>query len=89
MSSLNVKTMSMLFAAIAAAATVLTIAMPFAFADSLGKRMKAVANAAMDKSTDDALRFELMTLRQHLRSRDMSEGLAAFREKRPPNFVGE
>lgn len=41
--SLNVKTMSMLFAAIAAAATVLTIAMPFAFADSLGKRMKAVA----------------------------------------------
>jgi len=41
--SLNVKTMSMLFAAIAAAATVLTIAMPYAFADSLGKRMKAVA----------------------------------------------
>ena len=43
MSSLNVKTLSMLFAAIAAAATVLTIAMPYAFADSLGKRMKAVA----------------------------------------------
>ena len=42
-SVLNVKSLSMLFAAIAAAATVLTIAMPFAFADSLGKRMKAVA----------------------------------------------
>ena len=42
-SSLNVKTMAIVFAAIAAAATVLTIAMPYAFADSLGKRMKAVA----------------------------------------------
>jgi tight adherence protein C len=42
-SSLNAKTMTMLFAAIAAAATILTIAMPYAFADSLGKRMKAVA----------------------------------------------
>jgi tight adherence protein C len=43
MDSLNVKSLAMLFAAIAAAATVLTVAMPFAFADSLGKRMKAVA----------------------------------------------
>ncbi len=41
--SLNVKTMAMVFAAIAAAATVLTVAMPFVFADQLGKRMKAVA----------------------------------------------
>jgi tight adherence protein C len=37
------KTLTMLFAAIAAAATVLTLAMPLVFADSLGKRMKAVA----------------------------------------------
>ena len=42
-SSLNVKTMTMVFAAIAATATVLTLAMPLVFADSLGKRMKAVA----------------------------------------------
>jgi len=42
-SSLNTKTLTMLFAAIAAAATILTIAMPYAFADALGKRMKAVA----------------------------------------------
>src|SRR5882672_12602054 len=41
--SLNVKTMAMLSAAIAAVATVLTIAMPLVFVDSLGKRMKAVA----------------------------------------------
>jgi|SRR6185437_4360449 tight adherence protein C len=41
--SLNVKLVTMLCAAIAAIATVLTIAMPVAFGDSLGKRMKAVA----------------------------------------------
>ena len=41
--SLNVKTMTMVFAALAAAATVLTLAMPLVFTDPLGKRMKAVA----------------------------------------------
>jgi tight adherence protein C len=41
--SLNTQTMTMVLAAIAAAATVLTFAMPYVFADSLGKRMKAVA----------------------------------------------
>jgi tight adherence protein C len=42
-SILNTKSMTMVFAAVAAAATVLTLAMPYAFADPLGKRMKAVA----------------------------------------------
>ena|ERR1700688_121671 len=41
--ALNPKTMTMVLAAIAAVATVLTFAMPLVFADSLGKRMKAVA----------------------------------------------
>ena len=41
--SLNVKTMAMVSAAIAAIATVLTFTMPMLLADSLGKRMKAVA----------------------------------------------
>ena len=41
--SLNTKTLTMVFAAIAAVATVLTLAMPLVFADPLGKRMKAVA----------------------------------------------
>jgi tight adherence protein C len=41
--AINPKTLTMVFAAIAAAATVLTLAMPLAFADQLGKRMKAVA----------------------------------------------
>ncbi len=42
-SLVNVKTMTMLFAAVAAAATVLTLAMPLVFADPLNKRMRAVA----------------------------------------------
>ena len=41
--SVNVKTLTMVFAALAAAGTVLTLAMPFVFADPLGKRMRAVA----------------------------------------------
>ena len=41
--SFNVQTVTMVFAAIAAVATVLTLAMPLLVADSLSKRMKAVA----------------------------------------------
>ncbi|HKA78355.1 MAG TPA: type II secretion system F family protein, partial [Pseudolabrys sp.] len=41
--ALNVQTVTMVLAAVAAAATVLTLAMPFVFADPLDKRMRAVA----------------------------------------------
>jgi tight adherence protein C len=41
--SINTKTLAMVFAAIAAVATVLTFAMPLVLADSLDKRMKSVA----------------------------------------------
>jgi tight adherence protein C len=41
--AINTKTLAMVFAAVAATATVLTLAMPMLFADALGKRMKAVA----------------------------------------------
>ena len=41
--ALNTQTLMMVFAAVAATATVLTFAMPIVFADPLGKRMKAVA----------------------------------------------
>src|SRR6185437_601299 len=41
--SINVQTLTIVFAALAAAATVLTLAMPLVFADPLDKRMKAVA----------------------------------------------
>ncbi|MBV9557322.1 MAG: type II secretion system F family protein, partial [Pseudolabrys sp.] len=40
---LDPRAMTMIFAAIAAGATVLTLAMPFLSSDTLGKRMKAVA----------------------------------------------
>jgi tight adherence protein C len=41
--AINTKTLAMVFAAVAAAATVLTLAMPLVSPDTLGKRMKAVA----------------------------------------------
>src|SRR6202165_2329254 len=41
--AINTKTATMVLAAVAAVATVLTFAMPLVFADPLGKRMKAVA----------------------------------------------
>ena len=41
--AINPRTLTMLFAAVSAAATILTLSMPFVFVDPLGKRMKAVA----------------------------------------------
>jgi len=52
------------------------------------RQMKTVANASMEMSEEGALRLELATLRNHARSQDFQEGLAAFREKRVPNFTG-
>ena len=51
-------------------------------------RMKRVANEATDKSARDALRDEELELRNHQRSWDIQEGLAAFTEKRKPQFRG-
>jgi tight adherence protein C len=71
---LNVKTMSMLFAAVAAAATVLTLAMPVVFADPLEKRMRAVA-------------LEREKIRQRERERLAQEGQKAKLRQSPKQYV--
>lgn len=50
--------------------------------------MKEVANAALDNNEDMALRHEMLTLRNHMRSHDFREGLTSFTEKRKPVFEG-
>ncbi len=52
------------------------------------RRMKAVANEALDKTRDDALMHEQFEFRRHMRSWDMQEGLSAFAEKRKLEFKG-
>jgi enoyl-CoA hydratase/carnithine racemase len=52
------------------------------------RRMKEVANRANDGSRDTALQHEQVVFRKHLRSWDLQEGIAAFGEKRKPQFQG-
>ena len=50
-------------------------------------RMKRVINAAATMPMADGLALELAEARQHLRSPDVAEGLAAFAEHRRPRFA--
>lgn len=50
------------------------------------RRMKALARASFEARVDNGLRLELQAFREHLGSRDLAEGLRAFREKRKPNY---
>jgi tight adherence protein C len=73
-SLIDVKMLTMIFAAIAAAATVLTLAMPFVFADPLGKRMKSVA-------------VEREKIRQRERERMAQEKQKASLRQNPKQYV--
>jgi tight adherence protein C len=70
---INVKTLTMVFAAIAAAATVLTLAMPFVFVNPLDKRMRAVA-------------LEREKIRMRERERMNQDGKAKLRQS-PKQYV--
>jgi len=52
------------------------------------QKMKEIANRALDQTEAAALRDEMLALRDHLRSADVREGLAAFADNRNPVFRG-
>jgi tight adherence protein C len=72
--ALNVKTLTMLFAAVAAAATVLTLTMPLVYVDPLDKRMRAVA-------------LEREKIRQRERERMSHESQKAKLRQSPKQYV--
>jgi len=72
--SINLHTLTMLFAALAAAATVLTLAMPLVFSNPLDKRMKAVA-------------VEREKIRQRERERLMQEKQKVALRQSPKQYV--
>jgi tight adherence protein C len=71
---INTQSLTMLFAALAAAATVLTLAMPFVFADPLDKRMRSVA-------------LEREKMRQRERERMVQERQKVSLRKSPKQYV--
>jgi enoyl-CoA hydratase/carnithine racemase len=52
------------------------------------KLMKQLTDDGLEQPKETALRNELMAIAVHSRSQDWAEGLAAFTEKRKPNFTG-
>lgn len=51
-------------------------------------RMKRLILDGLEMPKHEALRAEILTNNLHAKSEDMQEGLAAFKEKRTPNYVG-
>ncbi|OAJ51627.1 enoyl-CoA hydratase [Paraburkholderia ginsengiterrae] len=51
-------------------------------------RMKLLVNDGLEQPAEVALRQELLMIALHEHSEDLREGLAAFQEKRSPQFTG-
>jgi enoyl-CoA hydratase/carnithine racemase len=50
--------------------------------------MKQLVDDGLNQPQDTALRLELLAFDLHASSEDMQEGLAAFEQKRTPQFKG-
>jgi enoyl-CoA hydratase len=52
------------------------------------RRLKQLVDAGLDQPRATALHLELVTSEAHVLSHDLKEGLAAFEERRAPQFLG-
>ena len=52
------------------------------------RRIKSLVNQGLDMPLEEGLSMEISAMEEHVQSHDMREGVAAFKEKRPPSFQG-
>jgi len=52
------------------------------------RRIKSLINRGLDMPLEEGLDMEISAMEDHAQSHDMREGVAAFKEKRPPSFQG-
>jgi len=52
------------------------------------RAVKRLVSRGMESSLDAGLEMEMLAVTAHGSSEDMSEGMAAFIERRPPVFPG-
>jgi enoyl-CoA hydratase/carnithine racemase len=52
------------------------------------RRIKQLVDAGLDQPQATALKMEMLASEAHAHSQDLQEGLAAFAERRAPNFTG-
>jgi enoyl-CoA hydratase/carnithine racemase len=52
------------------------------------RRIKSLVNRGLEMPLEEGLDMEISAMEEHAQSHDMREGVAAFKEKRPPSFQG-